>query len=676
MEDTHRDKQRALMARIRRAEIEIEIPAIKNPRRRRKCGTDPERFCRTYFEQVCYNPFTPDQKIMIQGIVGGIKHGGRRAIAAARGDGKSSITRVVSAWAIINGYIKFVVLIGANAKFGKAHLKDLKEHFETNDLLMEDYPEICAPVRALEGAAQRAKTQIAEGSRTELYWGSEEVTFPKIAGSQASGGIMIALGMESAIRGLVRGKRRPDLVILDDIETQASARSETELQRNREVIDKDVQGLAGPGKQIASVLLCTIQRKGCVADEYTDRDQRPAWHGIRQKFLLNRPDNEDLWNKYVELRNIDHHNNDETGRTAHKFYLKHRKEMDIGAKVNNPYRFNGQELPDGSRQEVSAIQCVYNLVADANDDWATFNSEYQNDPADDINVESTQITVKGICNRLNRLERGVVPNWCEKLTAAIDVHGRVLYWSVVAWGPGVKGAVVDYGTEKVFSPQEGKLLDAENIKETQAAILTAIIEWREWEENNGWPRADTGEVVNIDLGVVDAGWMPDPVYRFCVPSGKFRPTKGFGTSGGQSKYRPPVSRGGPKRQGAHWHSTRRSPRDPFLYNIDSDYYKNAVHGGLVLADNLPGSISLFGDEPVIHRAWAEQIVSEKWTREFKPGKGWQERFVVHSRHNHDLDCLAGNRAAADMLGLRILGEARPAKKVKLSEIQANRRAGR
>ena len=124
LEDTHRDKQRALMARIRRAEIEIEIPAIKNPRRRRKCGTDPERFCRTYFEQVCYNPFTPDQKIMIQGIVDGIRHGGRRAIAAARGDGKSSITRVVSAWAIINGYIKFVVLIGANAKFGKAHLKD------------------------------------------------------------------------------------------------------------------------------------------------------------------------------------------------------------------------------------------------------------------------------------------------------------------------------------------------------------------------------------------------------------------------------------------------------------------------------------------------------------------------------------------------------------------------
>ncbi|NLH17340.1 MAG: hypothetical protein GX455_12250 [Phycisphaerae bacterium] len=62
-----------------------------------------------------------------------------------------------------------------------------------------------------------------------------------------------------------------------------------------------------------------------------------------------------------------------------------------------------------------------------------------------------------------------------------------------------------------------------------------------------------------------------------------------------------------------------------------------------------GSISLFGTDPILHRAFAEHITSEAWS----PEKQRYER-VPGFAHNHWLDCMAGCCAGAGVLGIRLI----------------------
>jgi len=674
---SQREKDRVKKAQARLAERAIVIPPIKNLRRRRRCQNRPELFCRTYFPEVFYNTFTRDQKKMVAGIVDRIRHGGYQAIAAARGDGKSSIAKFVGGiWATAYGHLKYIVLLGANATFAEAMLKDIKTHIEFSDLMLDDFPEICAPIRALEGAAQRAQSQNFEGVRTRLQWSGKEIVFAQVKGSPAAGAVITTRGIDAAIRGLVRQGRRPDLVIADDIETRESARSQTETEARKATLQQDVLGLAGPGKQMAVTYLCTIIKIGCLADQFSDKTQNPAWHGIRQKLLVRPPNDKEKWDKYIELRQQDQMNGDATGRTALKFYRRHRKVMDQGAKISNPHRFIHKKLPGKKGYlEISPFQHCYNLIADMG--WDNFATEYQNAPPADSGPETTGVNVANVCNKINHLDRGLVPPGTKLLTAFIDVGGRLLHWTVVAWRSDMAGAVIDYGTEPVHSPHTGKITAKENVKATQEAILTALIEWRDRQAATGWPETDSDQPRHIDICLVDSGWMPDPVYTFCrsVPADLYRPAKGLGSNQLAGRYRIPAKKGSPRRHGSHWHMTRPSNEAPWLINLDSDYWKNWVHTGMLTPIGQAGAISLFGTEPVKHRTWAEQICAEIWTREFKPGKGWSEGFQVHSKHNHFLDTLAGAAAAAAILGLSALPKTKPAdtKKIKLSELQQQKR---
>ena len=76
------------------------------------------------------------------------------------------------------------------------------------------------------------------------------------------------------------------------------------------------------------------------------------------------------------------------------------------------------------------------------------------------------------------------------------------------------------------------------------------------------------------------------------------------------------------------------------------------HNGFVIeGPDEPGSLSLFGNDPVEHRAFAEQIVAEAYNTEkmrYEDVKGY--------RHNHWLDCMAGCCLAAEILGIKLISD--------------------
>ena len=68
----------------------------------------------------------------------------------------------------------------------------------------------------------------------------------------------------------------------------------------------------------------------------------------------------------------------------------------------------------------------------------------------------------------------------------------------------------------------------------------------------------------------------------------------------------------------------------------------------------PGSISLFGDDPLRHRQFAGHITAEEWVTEYKAGKGYVSFWNKLPRANHWLDALAGACAAGLICGVRVL----------------------
>jgi len=256
---------------------------------------------------------------------------------------------------------------------------------------------------------------------------------------RAAGAIVRVTGITGNIRGAIHTRAtgesiRPSLVIIDDPQTDQSARSPSQCAQRESVISGAVLNLAGPGRKIAGLMTLTVVVPGDMADRILDRDRHPQWQGERTRMVYAFPANERLWAEYARIR-ADSLRNDGDGHEATAFYIAHREEMDRGAVVAWPARHN----PD----EVSAVQHAMNLKLQ---DEAAFFAEYQNEPIPESQGDGGMLAAEQIAAKVSGLRRGEVPVGANHLTAFVDVQGAVLYWMVCGWEDDFTGAVLDYGT--------------------------------------------------------------------------------------------------------------------------------------------------------------------------------------------------------------------------------------
>ena len=140
------------------------LPAIVDPARRRRALRSLQVYCEEYKPAVFNLAWSADQLEAIAIAQRCIKSGGLFALAMPRGGGKTAIAIAAVEWAILNGYRRFVVLVGATDGLAGGLINAIKDTFERNDLLAEDFPEVCYPIRKLEFAAQRSRGQLLNGN--------------------------------------------------------------------------------------------------------------------------------------------------------------------------------------------------------------------------------------------------------------------------------------------------------------------------------------------------------------------------------------------------------------------------------------------------------------------------------------------------------------------------------
>lgn len=591
------------------------IPEVVNRKRRASATRSLSYFLKTYFPLTVYLSLSDDHKEALRRIEKAVRGGGHFAFAMPRGSGKTTLTELSAIWAILTGKRRFVMLVGADKDAATDMLASIKTELETNDELAADFPEACYPIRCLEGEARRCAGQLCEGERTRITWQADELVMPRIDGTKCSESVIRVAGITGKIRGAkyknADGETiRPDLAIVDDPQTEESAHSAKQCDAREQVIKRAIVKLAGPGKEVAVFMPCTVIRKGDLADRFLDKKQHSDWHGLRAKMLYSFPENMDLWEKYDEIRRAELEDGNEP-ESARQFYRDHLDEMRAGARVG----WDERKYP----QDVDALQHAMDLYFD---DPAGFLAEYNNEPQEDLEDGQVKlVSSDDVILRTNGYSRGEVPAWATRLTAMIDVQQDCLFWMVCAWSDSFRGCIVDYGCfpdqgRSYFTKLDLRKTLRKTLKEKsyQAAIrkglelLTKKLMANEYQ-------SETGTVHQIERLVIDASYEQTLVYSFTRSYGDTRVTPYHGRYVGATSLPFSLFKAKPgEKIGHHWikPSVRGQKLAVRHYVADVNFWKSFVHSRLSIELGVEGDLSLFGTrkEQRYHRMLADHLTAQ------------------------------------------------------------------
>lgn len=135
----------------------------------------------------------------------------RDAFVAPREMGKSTFFfLLLPMWGAATGRIHFAAAFADSGAQAEGHLSTFKRELDENELLRSDYPKLCRPARRPRGSNVSDNRNLLHAS---------------------SGFVFAARGIDSGTLGMKVGARRPDLIILDDVEPGESNYSEYQVEK-------------------------------------------------------------------------------------------------------------------------------------------------------------------------------------------------------------------------------------------------------------------------------------------------------------------------------------------------------------------------------------------------------------------------------------------------------------
>jgi Terminase large subunit gpA, endonuclease domain len=632
------------------------IPEVVNPERRAEALASLQTYCETYKRERFYLAWSDDQLAVIAILEQCAREGGLFAVAMMRGGGKTELCKATIEWVILSGLHSFAMLIAATDKLAKRILRDIKRTLATNPLLLEDFPEVCYPLKKLGNINHRAAGQTVNGEPTNIIWTDDEIRLPTIRNSLASGSMIQTVGLTGAFRGANEGddkggSMRPTFVLGDDLQTRSSAGSVTQTGDRSDTIMGDILGLVGPTDALSMVMPCTPIYPGDLACQFTDRNRHPEWQGIRMKMIYEFPKNMQKWREYEDLKNetLRRAGSKEARKVCNDFYIENRLEMDEGSRIGWEGRV--------TKGSVSAIQTAMDLYLR---DPHNFMAEYNTDPEEDMQlVELKQLTEEDLAKKLNTLPRRVVPRNCNLLTAFVDVQQEILYWVVCAWDEKFGGAPIDYGTFPEQPHDNFRAADPprklSHMFPGKAAIYQGLNAFIPNMLAQSYQIEGSDLRLPMRLCLIDARYETQQVHDFISRSPLktlLHASMGRGIKAGDRPMSEYTKQPG-DRVGLNWIIELKNRAKGLYASFDANFWKSFVVNGLLAPPGVPASIYLFGDKIYQHRMLVQHLLSEY--RVSTAGRGrkleeWKNR--PGQTENHFLDGCVGAAVAASIAGLQ------------------------
>jgi len=257
--------------------------------------------------------------------------GAREAQAAPRGHAKSTLTTLIlPLWCIAGRHRRFIGVISDTTAQAEEFLESIKAELEVNERLREDFAEACG-----EGRTWKAGKIITRNGVKVACWGKRK-----------------------RLRGTRFGNRRPDLVILDDLENDEHVDSPEQREKDRKWFFKAVMKVGGT--YTVTLVIGTLLHYDSLLARLL---KQPGWTGKKWQAVM-QWSTSPLWETWERI--FCEPGNDLAETEADRFFDRHRAGMLAGTRVLWP-----------------AVEDYYTLMKmRLSDGPAFFDSEKQNDPID------------------------------------------------------------------------------------------------------------------------------------------------------------------------------------------------------------------------------------------------------------------------------------------------------
>jgi predicted phage terminase large subunit-like protein len=349
--------------------IDAELEKLKRVHR---AETDMLYFFYEYFSEA-RNPGNPDNLVPTSAVdmdsapefhrklsrildsVSNVNKTGRICWAASRGHAKSAyLSNAFPVHEIVYQKRKMILIISETNAGSKKFIKWVSAQLKYNLKLRSDFGELL----------------YEQKSRNEK---DSEEAFLTINGIK-----MEATSLGTQIRGFRNGSQRPDLIILDDLESRDSNNTAELRQKAKDWLNQDLMPAYDPTKT-AVIFMGTLVHVDSLLN-YVLNERRDF---IKNKFpaIISPPERGDMWAEFEriyreyeptqeemdEMENAEEAIETPNARAAMDFYRDNKEEMDKGAEVLWPSRFPLPAL----------------MLEKVNFGSKAFNTEYMNNPIDE-----------------------------------------------------------------------------------------------------------------------------------------------------------------------------------------------------------------------------------------------------------------------------------------------------
>lgn len=257
-------------------------------------------------------------------------------VSSPRSHAKSTLTSYAFVlWCALYGYKKFIVIISATTIVAKQFIMNIRDTIQFNELIRRDFGDL----------------------RNQDVWNSQELLL-------TNGAYIICKGAGNQLRGLNHLGTRPDLAILDDMESQEEVDSPTQVVSLEHWLTADVIPMLSVSGDI--IFIGTVLSYNSVLWHLLTEAKYSSWQRKRFQAVI-KFSYSPLWNEW-EVIMTDLSLGDKAYSKAYEFYQKHKKEMLKDTKVLWPDQRKDQYLW---------------LMEKRLESPESFASEFQNDPTPD-----------------------------------------------------------------------------------------------------------------------------------------------------------------------------------------------------------------------------------------------------------------------------------------------------
>ena len=434
----------------------VEWRECADPKRRARLEKNRPAWLRHYFAGVFFRPFEEPHLAIINGSTEAIQSGGRFAVAAERGIGKSVIEWALAVIDAFSGTSPFPAYVPWQASAVKRAFRFWRNALCFNQFLLADYPEFCAPFAHSRGVSQRLASTVWKGgpndgqpTGAQLAICDGMIILPDSRGCIGS----------ATINGNPRGLNhptpdgrvlRPTSVILDDVQDRDVAKSPVMVQDTIAIIDGDVAGMGEAGVKLPMLMTGNCIAPNDVMAHYLAAEN---WHSIRVPCVLEWPDGWDdgngqtakMWEAWHELYK-------RKGKHR-KYYKENRAKLTKGFRLSAPGVYAGKrEFPDAF---CGVMESYYRMGK------AAFHAEKQQKPLDPQTEAAVRVTPEIVLSRAIGPPKGTAPEGAIRILAAADINpgttsrlGARITWVCAGFGLHQTEGVMAYGIYPLAMPAD------------------------------------------------------------------------------------------------------------------------------------------------------------------------------------------------------------------------------